>query len=125
MLLNDPHERERLFNAFDFLQSEYEKSSDREDQTWSRSIVNIRNTFSPSPIGAFDEFEALMRDRQGYLTEHPNPYYQGIVIRMHPDTAESIIQSLDSTVRDFVNRTVESYLGRETQHVRNIEVSED
>jgi hypothetical protein len=112
--LNDPAVRERLLNIFEFLDEEVEVVAHKSnDQDWLRSLINIRNLFQPSPIGAFDKFEAIMRSRQSYLTEHPNPYYQDIVFRLPAAAAASVIQSLESPLRDLIGRTVEQFLKRE------------
>jgi hypothetical protein len=86
---------------------------DPTDVDWKRSLINIRNLFQPSPIGAFDKFEAMMRSRQVYLTEHPNPYYQDIVFRLPAAAASSIIQSLEKPLRELIGRTVDRYLERD------------
>jgi hypothetical protein len=111
--LNDPKVRERLLGVYEFLDEEIDAAHKDADQDWERSLINIRNLFQPSPIGSFDKFEAMMRSRQVYLTEHPNPYYQDIVFRLPAAAAASIIRSLDKPLRDLVGRTVDRYFERE------------
>jgi hypothetical protein len=111
--LNDPKVRERLLGVYEFLDEEIDAAHKDADQDWEQSLINIRNLFQPSPIGSFDKFEAMMRSRQVYLTEHPNPYYQDIVFRLPAAAAASIIQSLDKPLRDLVGRTVDRYFERE------------
>ncbi len=111
--LNDPQVRDSLLHVYELLDHEIEVASKAADPSWRRSLVNIRNVFQPSPIGSFDKFESIMRAKQSYLTEHPNPYYQDIVFRLPAAAAVSIIQSLEGPVRDIVRRTVDRYLNRE------------
>jgi hypothetical protein len=111
--LNDPKVRERLLGVYEFLDEEINAAHKDVDRDWGRSLINIRNLFQPSPIGSFDKFEAMMRSRQVYLTEHPNPYYQDIVFRLPAAAAASIIQSLETPLRNLVGRTVDRYLERE------------
>ena len=112
--LNDPQVRNRLLQIFEFLNDEISQSSEaQKDQDWRRSLVNIRNLFQPSPIGSFDKFESIIRSKQVYLTEHPNPYYQDIVFRLPAAAANSIIDSLDSAAKKLVARTVDRYFNRE------------
>lgn len=113
--LNDPQVRDSLFHVYELLNREIENTRKEavDDQSWRRSLVNIRNVFQPSPIGSFDKFESLMRAKQAYLTEHPNPYYQDIVFRLPAAAATSIMRSLDAPIRDIVERTVDRYLNRE------------
>ena len=110
--LNDPLVRDRLLSVYQFLDDETAEGKET-DYEWKRSLVNIRNLFQPSPKGSFDKFEAMMRSRQVYLTEHPNPYYQDIVFRLPDAAAASIIQSLDPPLRELIGRTVDQYLQRE------------
>lgn len=106
--LNDAHVRDQLYRVYEFLDTEVEREG--EGESWMRSLVNIRNLFRPSPIGSFDEFESLMREKQVYLTEHPNPYYKDIAIKIARPAAASIVDSLDAKVRDLVARAVDRYV---------------
>jgi hypothetical protein len=72
--------------------------------------VNIRNVFRPSPIGSFDRFETLLRAKQVYLTDHPNPYYQDIVIKLPAEMADRIVAGLDDATSDLARDSVDRYL---------------
>jgi hypothetical protein len=111
--LNEPRVRDRLLSIYELLDQELDAPGDTSDVDWKRSLINIRNIFQPSPIGAFDKFEAMMRSRQVYLTEHPNPYYQDIVFRLPAAAASSILQSLGKPLQELIGRTVDRYLERE------------
>src|ERR1700730_2201568 len=84
--LNDPSVRDGLFRVYKFLDQCIGSEQARADKEWRRSLVNLRNVFQPSAIGSFDRLESLLRTKQVYLTDHPNPFYQDVVIRM-PATA--------------------------------------
>lgn len=107
--LNDPTVREGLFRVYQLFRDLLEKTSP-DDREWRRSLINIKNVFQPSSIGSFDRFEALMRAKQVYLTDHPNPYYQDILIRIPSSTAKQIVAHLDAPASDLVSRSVEQYL---------------
>ena len=106
--LNEPAVRDQLFRVYEFLEPEVDRTDG--GGSWTRSLVNIRNLFRPSPIGAFDEFESLMREKQIYLTEHPNPYYKDIAIKLPAPAAASIVKSLDTKVRELVSQAVTRYM---------------
>lgn len=108
--LNDPEVRDGLFRVYQFLKDRLNSDNAEGDKDWRRSLVNIRNVFQPSAIGSFDRFEALMRAKQVYLTDHPNPYYQDILIRMPVIAAEQIVDELDERVSNLVSRSVSEYL---------------
>ncbi|MFC1458315.1 MULTISPECIES: hypothetical protein [Microvirga] len=108
--LNDPNVRDGLYRVYKFLARHLDQQGQAADKDWRRSLVNIRNVFQPSAIGSFDRFEALMRAKQVYLTDHPNPYYQDILIRMPTVSARQIIDDLDQPVSDLVSGSVKEYL---------------
>ncbi len=108
--LNDPKARDGLYRVYKFLEGSLEQRAGDTDRAWRRSLVTIRNLFQPSAIGSFDRFEALMRAKQVYLTDHPNPYYQDILIRMPAGAARQIINELDEPVSKLVTKSVDEYL---------------
>ena len=83
--LNEPRVRDGLFRVYKRL-DDMVRAVSKDDVEWRRSLLSIKTVFQPSPIGSFDRFEALMRSKQIYLTDHPNPYDQDILIRI-PDSA--------------------------------------
>lgn len=108
--LSDPAVRDGLFRVFQFLEQRTEAAEPTTDKDWRRSLVSIRNLFRPSPIGSFDRFEALLRAKQVYLTDHPNPYYQDIVIKLPKRTAEHIVESSDRDTSQLAKASVDRYL---------------
>lgn len=108
--MNDPKVRDGLDRVYRFLVDYAERPSQVADKDWRRSIITIRNTFRPSPIGAFDRFETVMRAKQIYLTDHPNPFYQDIVIKLPRAAAVEIIEDLDGPSSDLVTTSVDKYL---------------
>lgn len=110
--LNDTEVRNGLQRIYRLLEDEaadVERKTSA-DVTWASSVSNIRNVFQPSPIGSFDELEALLRAKQVYLTDHPNPYYQAIVIKLPLAAAKRIIQGLDAPSFELVDKAVKTYL---------------
>ncbi|MBR0954145.1 hypothetical protein [Bradyrhizobium canariense] len=107
--LNEPRVRDGLFRVYRSL-DDMVRSAGKEDAEWRRSLLNIKSVFQPSPIGSFDRFEALMRTKQVYLTDHPNPYYQDIMIRIPDAAAKSIVDRLDKPLSEVVTKSVQSYL---------------
>ena len=95
---------------FLFLEKYAELDDRRADKDWRRSLVSIRNVFRPSPIGSFDRFETLLRAKQVYLTDHPNPYYQDIVIKLPVGTADRIVDDLDADTSYLAKSSVDQYL---------------
>jgi hypothetical protein len=108
--LSDPNVRDGLYRVFLFLERYAEADERRSDKDWRRSLVNIRNVFRPSPIGSFDRFEALLRAKQVYLTDHPNPYYQDILIKLPAGTADRIVDGLDDVTSALARDSVDRYL---------------
>jgi hypothetical protein len=110
--LNDPRVRDGLDRVYRFFATvlEHEREVQPFDKEWRRSLVAIRNVFQPSSIGAFDRFEAVMRAKQVYLTDHPNPYYQDILIKLPQSAAREIIDELDAPAADLVAKSVDEYL---------------
>jgi len=108
--LSDPNARDGLYRVFLYLDEFTDDEERGTDKDWRRSLVNIRNVFRPSPIGSFDRFEALLRAKQVYLTDHPNPYYQDIVIKLPIGTAERIVQGLDLVTSNLARDSVDRYL---------------
>jgi hypothetical protein len=108
--LSDPKVRDGLYRVFLFLEKHAESDDRKADKEWHRSLVNIRNVFRPSPIGSFDRFEALLRAKQVYLTDHPNPYYQDILIKLPAGTAERIVSDLDEDTSYLAKSSVEQYM---------------
>lgn len=113
--LNEPRTRDNLLCVYELLEDEIklERAKTPADKSRLRSLVNIQNIFRPSPVGAFDNFESLLRSKQDSLTEHPNPYYHDIVLRLSPASAKAIAASLDSFTADLVDKAVERYSGVE------------
>lgn len=108
--LSDPNVRDGLYRVFLFLEKYAESDDRRADKDWRRSLVSIRNVFRPSPIGSFDRFETLLRAKQVYLTDHPNPYYQDIVIKLPVGTADRIVDDLDADTSYLAKSSVDQYL---------------
>jgi hypothetical protein len=109
MRLNDPSVRDGLYRVYRMFEELLTHTS-ATDREWRRSLVNIKSIFQPSAIGSFDRFEALMRAKQVYLTDHPNPYYQDIRIQIPTSTAKQIVEHLAPSASDLVSRSVEQYL---------------
>jgi hypothetical protein len=107
--LNDPDVRDGLYRVYLFLDG-FAGVDGAADKDLRRSIVNIRNVFRPSPIGSFDRFETLLRAKQVYLTDHPNPYYQDIVIKLPAEMADRIVAGLDDATSDLARDSVDRYL---------------
>jgi hypothetical protein len=108
--LSDPGVRDGLYRVFLFLEKFVETDKETENREWRRSLVNIRNVFRPSPIGSFDRLETLLRAKQVYLTDHPNPYYQDIIIKLPAGTADRIVENLDEPTSTLAKNSVEQYL---------------
>lgn len=108
--LNDPNVRDGLFRVYKFLDECIGSEQARADRVWKRSLVNLRNVFQPSPIGSFDRLESLLRAKQLYLTDHPNPFYQDVLIRMPATAARQIVDDLEEPASHLVTKSVEKYL---------------
>lgn len=108
--LNDPGVRDGLFRVYRFLDECIGSEQAHADRLWKRSLVNLRNVFQPSPIGSFDRLESLLRAKQLYLTDHPNPFYQDVLIRMPATAARQIVDGLEEPASDLVTKSVERYL---------------
>ena len=108
--LNDPSVRDALFRVFRFLDECISSDRARADKVWKHSLVNLRNVFQPSPIGSFDRLETLLRAKQLYLTDHPNPFYQDVLIRMPATAARQIVANLEEPSSQLVSKSVEKYL---------------
>jgi hypothetical protein len=108
--LSDPNVRDGLYRVYLFLEAFAESGDQKDDKEWRRSLVNIRNIFRPSAIGSFDRFETLLRAKQVYLTDHPNPYYQDIVIKLPAGTADRIVERLDEATSSLARDSVDRYL---------------
>ena len=108
--LNDPKVRDGLFRVYKFLNECISSEQARADRVWKRSLVNVRNVFQPSPIGSFDRLESLLRAKQLYLTDHPNPFYQDVQIRMPATAADQIVGSLEEPASHLITESVEKYL---------------
>lgn len=108
--LNDPEVRDGLERVYAFIAESLKSPNGEEDKEWRRSLVAIRNLFQPSSIGAFDKFEALMRAKQVYLTDHPNPYYQDILIKLPQTAAKEILDDLAPSTARLVEDTVDRYM---------------
>ena len=108
--LSDPNVRDGLYRVYLYLENFAETDARKTDKEWRRSLVNIRNLFRPSPIGSFDRLEALLRAKQVYLTDHPNPYYQDIIIKLPAGTANRIVDRLDEVTSSLAKASVDQYL---------------
>jgi hypothetical protein len=108
--LNDPSVRDGLFRIYKFLDECVGSEQARTDKAWRRSLINLRNVFQPSAIGSFDRLESLLRAKQVYLTDHPNPFYQDVLIRMPATAAEKIVDNLDEPSSRLVVNSVDKYL---------------
>ena len=108
--LSDPNVRDGLYRVYLFLEKFAETDTRKDEKEWRRSLVNIRNVFRPSPIGSFDRLEALLRAKQVYLTDHPNPYYQDIIIKLPTGTANRIVDGLDAATSSLARDSVDQYL---------------
>jgi hypothetical protein len=108
--LNDPSVRDGLYRIYKFLDEDIGSEQARADKIWRRSLVNLRNVFQPSPIGSFDRLESLLRAKQVYLTDHPNPYYHDVVIRMSTSAAQHIVNQLDEPSSRLVSSSIDQYL---------------
>lgn len=108
--LNDPNVRDGLFRIYALLGEYINSDQARDDKDWRRSLVNVRNIFQPSPIGSFDRLEALLRAKQVYLTDHPNPFYQDVLIRMPATAAEQIMGRLEDPASHLILSSVDRYL---------------
>lgn len=108
--LSDPKVRDGLYRVFLFLEGFANGEERQTDKEWRRSIVTIRNVFRPSPIGSFDRLEAMLRASQVYLTDHPNPYYQDIVIKLPAGTADDVVGGLDHATSSLAEHSVDRYL---------------
>jgi hypothetical protein len=108
--LNDPGVRDGLYRVYKFFEDCITGEQARTDKNWRRSLVTLRNAFQPSSIGSFDKFESLLRAKQVYLVDHPNPYYQDVLIKMPATAAQHIVDNLDEPISQLVKRSVEQYL---------------
>lgn len=109
--LDDEKARSALFRVYQQLQKEAAIAS--EDKAWNRVVVATRNLFAPSSIGAFDDFESVMRAKQIYMTDHPNPYYTYISIKIPIEFARVIIGRLPKNAQQLVDRMAETFLAEE------------
>ena len=109
--LNRGDVRDRLFSVYQRLNNFIDtiKSQAEADEDFLDSLINIRNIFKPSPIGAFDNLEAILRYKQDTLTEHPNPYYQDIVIKIPLEDAKSVLDRLTSSEKLVLDAAIGSY----------------
>ena len=113
--LNDNATRDALLSVYELLEELIASERERTppDTDYLRSLVNIRSVFRPSSIGSFDQFEALLRTKQDYLTEHPNPYYHDIVLRLSVPTATRIVEHLEKPTARLVRKAAQRYVGAE------------
>lgn len=108
--LNDPTVRDALFRVYRFLDERVSSDEAKKDKPLKRSLVNLRNVFQPSAIGSFDRLESLLRAKQLYLTDHPNPFYNDVVIRIASNSAKEMADGFKGTTSDLVSQSVDRYL---------------
>lgn len=100
--------RTALFSIYEKLGDEI--LSNAGDKSWKRTLVKFRNLFEPSQVGSFDDFETMMRSKQTYMTNHPNPYYQYISIQIPSPVASSILDRLDQKTKGLVDKLATVFL---------------
>jgi hypothetical protein len=99
-------------------QAEALRSAPDRDEDFYRSLVFLRNALQPSNNGSFDRFEAWLRDLQTSAVEHPNYRYEYLSPEFSEAHAQSLLDSLDSRVRDLVEDSADAFLrGRTTASV--------
>jgi hypothetical protein len=105
-------DREGFFRVFQFVKDEVEalRRDNRRDDPWYEGLIDIRNALKPSNNGAFDGFERLLRDLQVAMTAAPNPYYEQIALTVSRPFAESLLDQLPKTKRDFVEKAADVFL---------------
>jgi hypothetical protein len=86
------------------------RSTPERDEDFYRSLVFLRNSLQPSNNGSFDRFEAWLRDLQTSAVEHPNYRYEYLSPEFSETHAQSLLDSLDSTVRDIVDNSADAFL---------------
>ena len=74
-----------------------------------RDLVRLRNELRPSNIGAFDNFEAALRDLQLSVTDSPNPFYEEIVLTSSRPNAEATLAELPEQQRRLVDKAAQAF----------------
>ena len=75
-----------------------------------RSLARVANELRPSNTGAFDGFEAALRQAQLTFTTSPNPDYDDIVFSVPKAYAEATVGELPSEQKEIVNRAVDVFV---------------
>lgn len=75
-----------------------------------RQLVRLRNDLQSSNAGSFDVFETALRNLQASLTASPNPYYEEISFNASPSYAQSLLDRLNQTQQELVNKAVIAFL---------------
>jgi len=90
-------DRDALRRVVDLLENEIQSSrstpqTSAANKRWLRALVRIRNELQPSPVGAFDGFEAALRNLQLSVTNCPNPFYEEIAFSASRPFAEATLK---------------------------------
>lgn len=116
--LNDQSARDSLTDVYSILNAELSNLDEDadEDEDWVDSVIEFRNMFIPSPIGAFDELEASLRAKQAYLINHPNPYYDDLAFRMSNAAAHVTFDAAVPKLAKLIELIVPRILRNDFQH---------
>lgn len=106
--LNDTRSRHSLTNVYEFINDRLDQleASDSASEDWIDSLIEIRNIFIPSPIGAFDELEALLRAKQANLVSQPNPYYEALALRTPAAAAQITLEHAVPELTELLDQIV-------------------
>jgi hypothetical protein len=75
-----------------------------------RGLTKVANELRPSNTGAFDGFEAALRQAQLTFTTSPNPDYDDIVFSVPKAYAEATVGALPPEQRSIINQAVDAFV---------------
>jgi len=73
-------------------------------------LVSIRNLLSPSPSGAYDRFEQMLRDEQIWITNSQNPTLDRIQLDISPKVASHLIDGSEDKIQEFIFGAAKNFL---------------
>ncbi len=80
------------------------------DRNLVRMVGRLANELRPSNTGAFDGFEAALRQIQLTFTSSPNPEYDDIVFSVSRTYAEAAVAELPSDQQQIINDAVNKFV---------------
>lgn len=81
------------------------------ERAFARDLVEIANSLRGGNTGAYDGFEASLREVQTTFTSSPNPSYDEIAFSVPRLYAKAVIERMSRLQRRVVDRAVDDFLG--------------